>query len=90
MSFNMLDLRLGKHEADDPTKQEEEDDSMKGQKVKKKPYALQKPANTALRQQRLKAWHPILTHSTVLPLLFGIGVFFAVLGAVMYLSLIHI
>ena len=55
----MLDLRLGKHEADDPTKQEEEDDSMKGQKVKKKPYALQKPANTALRQQRLKAWHPI-------------------------------
>ena len=82
----MLDLRLGKHEADDPTKQEEEDDSMKGQKVKKKPYALQKPANTALRQQRLKAWHPILTHSTVLPLLFGIGVFFAVLGAVMYWS----
>ena len=41
VSFNMVDLRLGKHEADDPTKQEEEDDSMKGQKVKKKPYALQ-------------------------------------------------
>lgn len=56
----------------------------------KKPYAQQRPANTALRQQRLKAWHPILTHSTVLPLLFGLGVFFAVLGAVMYWSALQV
>ena len=86
----MLDFGLAKHQADDPTKNEEENDSMKSQKEKKKPYALQKPANTALRQQRLKAWHPILSHSSVLPILFGMGVFFAVLGGVMYWSSVRV
>ena len=86
----MLDFGLAKHQADDPTKNEDENDSMKDQKEKKKPYALQKPANTALRQQRLKAWHPILSHSTVLPILFGMGVFFAVLGGVMYWSSVRV
>ncbi|WFD33357.1 hypothetical protein MCUN1_000170 [Malassezia cuniculi] len=50
----------------------------------KKPYAMQKPPNTALRQQRLKAWQPVLTHVTVLPLLFLMGSIFAVIGGVMY------
>ena len=86
----MLDFGLAKHQADEPTKNEDENDSMKDQKEKKKPYALQKPANTALRQQRLKAWHPILSHSTVLPILFGMGVFFAVLGGVMYWSSVRV
>lgn len=55
-------------------------------KEPKKPYMLQRPANTALRQQRLKAWHPLLTHATVLPLLVGISVLFAIIGAVAYWS----
>ncbi|CZT11626.1 related to cell division protein CDC50 [Rhynchosporium agropyri] len=39
-----------------------------------------KPANTAFRQQRLKAWQPILTPKTVLPLFFAIGIIFAPIG----------
>lgn len=70
-------LRPGKPR-DDPNREDGDD---KQQKV---PYKLQRPANTALRQQRLKAWQPLLTHSTVLPLLFGIGVLFAILGGVLY------
>lgn len=42
-----------------------------------------KPPNTAFRQQRLKAWQPILTPKTVLPLFFCIAVIFAPLGGVM-------
>ncbi|OKL57172.1 hypothetical protein UA08_07704 [Talaromyces atroroseus] len=42
-----------------------------------------KPANTAFRQQRLKAWQPILTPRSVLPLFFGIGAIFAPLGGVL-------
>lgn len=40
-----------------------------------------KPPNTAFRQQRLKAWQPILTPKTVIPLLFILAVIFAPLGA---------
>ncbi|KAE8444776.1 hypothetical protein EG329_014236 [Mollisiaceae sp. DMI_Dod_QoI] len=39
-----------------------------------------RPANTAFRQQRLKAWQPILTPKTVLPLFFAIGIIFAPIG----------
>ncbi|CZR68635.1 related to cell division protein CDC50 [Phialocephala subalpina] len=39
-----------------------------------------RPANTAFRQQRLKAWQPILTPKTVLPLFFVIGIIFAPIG----------
>ncbi|CAD6499404.1 BgTH12-03520 [Blumeria graminis f. sp. triticale] len=39
-----------------------------------------KPANTAFRQQRLKAWQPILTPKTVLPLFFAIGLIFGPIG----------
>lgn len=76
-------LRRGKGKAHAAPENEEagEDDSPNNSK---KPFALQKPANTALRQQRLKAWQPILTHATVLPLLLGVGVLFAIMGAVMY------
>ncbi|WVQ84999.1 hypothetical protein IAT38_007163 [Cryptococcus sp. DSM 104549] len=41
-----------------------------------------RPANTAFKQQRLKAWQPILTPKAVLPTLFLIGVIFAPIGAV--------
>ncbi|KAI9316999.1 CDC50/LEM3 family [Dichotomocladium elegans] len=39
-----------------------------------------KPANTAFKQQRLKAWQPLLTPKTVLPALFAMGIVFAPLG----------
>lgn len=39
--------------------------------------------DTALKQQRLPAWQPILTAKTVLPLFFAIGVIFVVLGGVL-------
>ncbi|ORX37203.1 ligand-effect modulator 3 family [Kockovaella imperatae] len=40
-----------------------------------------RPANTAFKQQRLKAWQPILTPKAVLPTLFLIGIIFAPIGA---------
>lgn len=39
-----------------------------------------KPPNTAFRQQRLKAWQPILTPNAVIPLLFLVAAIFAPLG----------
>lgn len=46
-----------------------------------------KPPNTAFRQQRLKAWQPILTPKTVIPLLFLLTAIFAPLGvAIVYYS----
>jgi hypothetical protein len=50
-----------------------------GEKKKNK-----RPANTAFRQQRLKAWQPILTPKSVLPLFFVIGAIFAPLGGVLF------
>ncbi|KAI9598183.1 ligand-effect modulator 3 family [Syncephalis fuscata] len=43
-----------------------------------------RPANTAFKQQRLKAWQPILTPKTVLPTLFIIGIIFAPIGGVLF------
>ncbi|KAL6866068.1 alkylphosphocholine resistance protein lem3 [Amphichorda felina] len=43
-----------------------------------------RPANTAFRQQRLKAWQPILTPKTVLPMFFLIGIIFAPIGGLLY------
>ncbi|KAJ5928020.1 Meiotically protein [Penicillium verhagenii] len=48
----------------------------------KKPKS-RRPANTAFRQQRLKAWQPILTPKSVLPLFFIVGIIFAPLGGVL-------
>ncbi|KAI6248095.1 Meiotically up-regulated protein [Erysiphe necator] len=39
-----------------------------------------RPANTAFRQQRLKAWQPILTPKTVLPIFFAIGIVLCPIG----------
>lgn len=39
-----------------------------------------KPPNTAFRQQRLKAWQPILTPKSVIPLLFVLAMIFTPLG----------
>lgn len=42
-----------------------------------------RPPNTAFRQQRLKAWQPILTPKTVLPLFFCVAIVFAPLGGLL-------
>lgn len=39
--------------------------------------------DTAFKQQRLKAWQPILTPRTVLPTLFIVGILFAPIGALL-------
>jgi len=49
----------------------------------KKKGAWKRPANTAFKQQRLKAWQPILTPKTVLPTLFIIGLIFAPIGGLL-------
>lgn len=41
------------------------------------------PLDTAFKQQRLKAWQPILTPKVVLPTFFILGVLFAPIGAVL-------
>ena len=40
-------------------------------------------ADTAFRQQRLKAWQPILTPKTVLPLFFAVGIIFCPIGGLL-------
>ncbi|KAG5637857.1 hypothetical protein H0H81_002896 [Sphagnurus paluster] len=45
--------------------------------------AWRRPANTAFKQQRLKAWQPILTPKTVLPTLFIVGLIFAPIGGLL-------
>ncbi|KAG6820794.1 hypothetical protein H0H93_011559 [Arthromyces matolae] len=45
--------------------------------------AWRRPANTAFKQQRLKAWQPILTPKTVLPTLFVIGILFGPIGGLL-------
>ncbi|KAF2454434.1 ligand-effect modulator 3 family [Lineolata rhizophorae] len=57
----------------DPTREE-----LSSKKTKSR-----RPANTAFRQQRLKAWQPILTPKTVLPLFFIIGIIFAPIGGLL-------
>ncbi|KZP00894.1 Lem3/Cdc50 [Calocera viscosa TUFC12733] len=50
---------------------------------KEKKGNWRRPANTAFKQQRLKAWQPILTPRTVLPTLFIIGLIFAPIGGLL-------
>ncbi|KAI9226712.1 MAG: CDC50 family protein [Piptocephalis tieghemiana] len=45
-----------------------------------------KPKNTAFRQQRLRAWQPILTPKTVLPTFFLVGIIFSPIGGVLLYS----
>lgn len=46
-------------------------------------FRLTSSADTAFKQQRLKAWQPILTPKTVLPTLFIIGLIFAPIGGLL-------
>ncbi|KAI8831313.1 ligand-effect modulator 3 family [Chytriomyces cf. hyalinus JEL632] len=49
-------------------------------------HKSKRPANTAFKQQRLKAWQPILTPKTVLPAFFMLGVVFVPIGIALYLA----
>ncbi|KAF8636461.1 hypothetical protein AX17_003277 [Amanita inopinata Kibby_2008] len=51
--------------------------------TKKEKGGWRRPANTAFKQQRLKAWQPILTPKTVLPTFFILGILFAPIGGVL-------
>ncbi|KAH6918814.1 transcription regulator [Coprinopsis sp. MPI-PUGE-AT-0042] len=59
------------------------DNDAAGAEAKKDKAGWRRPANTAFKQQRLKAWQPILTPKTVLPTLFLIGLIFAPVGALL-------
>lgn len=43
-------------------------------------------ADSNFKQQRLKAWQPILTASTALPLFFIIGIVFIPIGAILLVA----
>lgn len=73
----------------DNSPQMEHDDSISSQdpnNKKETKVKSRRPANTAFRQQRLKAWQPILTPKTVLPLFFAVGVIFAPIGGLLLYS----
>ncbi|VDN01072.1 unnamed protein product [Thelazia callipaeda] len=42
--------------------------------------------HTKLRQQKLPAWQPILTASTVIPTVFGIGIVFLPIGIALFIA----
>ncbi|KAH8108456.1 cell cycle control protein [Phellopilus nigrolimitatus] len=65
----------------DPNNGQGEDDSS-DQPAKQK-GGWRRPANTAFKQQRLKAWQPILTPKTVLPTLLIIGILFGPIGGLL-------
>ncbi|KAI9819815.1 MAG: hypothetical protein M1832_003890 [Thelocarpon impressellum] len=58
-------------------------DSRDSNTAEPKKAKSRRPANTAFRQQRLKAWQPILTPKTVLPLFFAVGIIFAPIGGLL-------
>jgi hypothetical protein len=68
------------------TQQMEASDSISSQDPNRedvKKTKSRRPPNTAFRQQRLKAWQPILTPKTVLPLFFVVGIIFAPIGGLL-------
>ncbi|PVI01988.1 Lem3/Cdc50 [Periconia macrospinosa] len=68
------------------TQQVEHSDSISSQDPRnetQKKTKSRRPPNTAFRQQRLKAWQPILTPKTVLPIFFIVGIIFAPIGALL-------
>ncbi|GAA5964724.1 hypothetical protein JCM21900_003011 [Sporobolomyces salmonicolor] len=62
---------------------QEDAEVLKAQETKEKVKWSKRPANTAFKQQRLKAWQPILTPATVLPTFFLVGIIFVPLGGVL-------
>ncbi|ORX54140.1 CDC50 family protein [Hesseltinella vesiculosa] len=50
----------------------------------KRNFKNRKPSNGAFRQQRLRAWQPVLRPTAVIPVLFAIGILFLPIGGVLY------
>merc|ERR1712054_454355 len=65
------------------TMEQTDNGSLRDQEEPEQKQKSRRPPNTAFRQQRLKAWQPILTPKTVLPLFFAIGVIFAPIGGLL-------
>ncbi|KIY67973.1 Lem3/Cdc50 [Cylindrobasidium torrendii FP15055 ss-10] len=65
------------------TRREESGDDGSSGEPKKDKGGWKRPANTAFKQQRLKAWQPILTPKTVLPTFFILAVIFAPIGGLL-------
>lgn len=70
--MNFLRRRKGEYNSDS--------DSDDNNAVESKINKSRKPPNTAFRQQRLKAWQPIMTPKTVIPFLFILACIFGPLG----------
>ncbi|KAK9431963.1 ligand-effect modulator 3 family [Lipomyces doorenjongii] len=70
---------IHRHHSDDDADSLEETQPRTTEKEPKS----RRPPNTAFRQQRLKAWQPILTPKTVLPIFFAVGLIFAPIGALL-------
>lgn len=68
---------MSEHKSKKPasTKEKKQHDSMRSHW-----HHLLYTIDTAFKQQRLKAWQPLLTPKTVLPTLFAVGIVFAPLG----------
>jgi len=66
-----------------PERQKQQPNGDADDSGKEKKGNWRRPANTAFKQQRLKAWQPILTPRTVLPTLFVIGLIFAPIGGLL-------
>ncbi|CAI5756520.1 unnamed protein product [Candida verbasci] len=64
---------------DSDTSSISEDEPLNDKKEKSR-----KPSDNAFRQQRLKAYNPVLTAKTVIPLLIAIAIVFVPLGAAMW------
>jgi hypothetical protein len=45
--------------------------------------ASKRPSNSKFKQQKLPAWKPVLTPSSVLPTFFGIGALFIIIGSIL-------
>ncbi|KAG7192003.1 Cell cycle control protein 50A [Scheffersomyces spartinae] len=71
-------LRRRKNSSED----EDDDEFLNVTAAKNTRTKSRKPPNTAFRQQRLKAWQPILTPKLVIPLLLLVAIIFAPLGTV--------
>ncbi|KAI9754297.1 MAG: hypothetical protein M4579_004761 [Chaenotheca gracillima] len=69
--------------SDTPPNHPDSINSSSGSGAGEKKVKSRRPANTAFRQQRLKAWQPILTPKTVLPLFFAVGIVFAPIGGLL-------
>ncbi|EHY55213.1 alkylphosphocholine resistance protein lem3 [Exophiala dermatitidis] len=78
MSQTQVEQRAGSVGPADSIEGEDPHNEQPGKKQKSR-----RPANTAFRQQRLKAWQPILTPKTVLPIFFALGIIFAPIGGLL-------